>query len=175
MASRTAWLPTGTMLGRPPRITGFSVVELGGVVEPRCVRRAVDVDDGLLPLGHLVQHRLICLARSSSEISRSVLQGVYGTTPRLAIATGPRSHSSASGHSTRSSAAQHRVGLHRIVVAGVMMQRTAGSSRSAARSHQRCSWAAISLRKSRSRARGVGLQRGELIGLHPDRVEPGAG
>jgi hypothetical protein len=30
MASRTAWLPTGTMLGRPPRITGLSVSSSSG-------------------------------------------------------------------------------------------------------------------------------------------------
>src|SRR5712691_12276353 len=30
MASRNAWLPTGTMLGRPPRITGFRVASSSG-------------------------------------------------------------------------------------------------------------------------------------------------
>ena len=68
------------------------------------------------------------------------------------MVTGPRSHSSSSGHSTRACAASTASASTGSSLPGVMMQRTAGSSRSAASSHHRCSCAAISPRNIRSSA-----------------------
>src|ERR1700733_11938053 len=86
MASRTAWLPTGMMLGRPPRITGFSVSSSSGASSRpdayggQCRFRRHGCPDGTCP-----SISSICLPSSSSEHSRSVFHGVVGTTPRLAM------------------------------------------------------------------------------------------
>ena len=127
------------------------------------------------PSGTRSSIALICLPRSLLRASPARCSRAWWARRRgWPSRPAPGRTARASGHSTRG-ARQHRVGLHRVVVAGRDDAAHRGIEPLArARSHQRsAAERAISLRKSRSRASGSTGQRGELGGLHPHRVEPG--
>ena len=137
MTSRTALLPTGIMLGRPPRMTGSSVSSSSAAKsrpEPYGGLWKLAMTFAPFGAGSRIADRRC--SSSSSRNSRSVFHGVGVTSPQLASRTGPISQSSRSGHSIRGAAFSTGSMASGSSLPGVMMQRTFESSRSSASLHQ---------------------------------------
>ena len=158
IASRTALLPTGMKLGRPPCSTGFRFLSSSGAVSrPDAYGGLWKFDDRAAALGHLVHHRRDPLAELLLGVLALGVPRRRGDVADAREQAGPEVAQRPLGALDALGRLEDRVDLDRVVVAGRDDAAARSvSSRSAASSHQPSIWILISRRNSSSR---YGLSR----------------